>query len=182
MTNQVATLINTINDNSTNSSTEYHVKKFRKLPKEMIDDIVNDLIEVSFTEGNSFSRVKEILTRIGISSFDKETKKPVLFQSVHILKKKDKYYLIHFKQLFALDGRRSTMSEDDYIRRDTIASLLEQWGIVNLLTKDSLDLENTSMKNIKVIPYKEKENWILKPKYRIGNKQNSDQNNNDNNN
>ena len=124
--------------------------------------VVDSLVEVSLIEDDDFLRVIETLTRIGVSS--KREKK--LFQSCHILHKKDKYYIVHFKELFLLDGKPSDFTDNDRSRRNKIVSLLEEWGLVEVVRADVFP--DAAISQIKVIPYKEKEEWELIPKYNIG--------------
>jgi hypothetical protein len=124
--------------------------------------VVDSLVEVSLIEDDDFLRVIETLTRIGVSS--KREKK--LFQSCHILHKKDKYYIVHFKELFLLDGKPSDFTDNDRSRRNKIVSLLEEWGLVEVVRADVFP--DAPISQIKVIPYKEKEEWELIPKYNIG--------------
>lgn len=121
-------------------------------------------IEVELPEDDSFLKVKETLTRIGIAS--KKEKK--LYQSCHILHKQGRYVILSFKELFILDGRPSTFTDEDRQRRNTIVGLLEEWGLVNILDDDFVEQERASMNQIKVIPYKEKKDYELITKYTIG--------------
>lgn len=121
-------------------------------------------VEISLSSPEKFLLIKETLTRIGIAS-KHESK---LYQSVHILHKQSRYVLIHFKELFVLDGRPSAMTEEDYARRNTIASLLQEWGLVSIIDKNLSPL--SPLKNITIIPFKEKDRWSLVSKYTIGNK------------
>jgi hypothetical protein len=127
---------------------------------------VEDLVEVVLAKPDDFLKVKETLTRIGISS--KTEKK--LYQSCHILHKRGKYYIVHFKELFALDGLPSDFSESDVQRRNTIAKLLEEWGLVKLVASDTVVAASGGLAQIKIIPHKEKGDWELIPKYHIGKK------------
>lgn len=123
------------------------------------------MLEVSLREPDDFLKVRETLTRIGVAS-RKERK---LYQSCHILHKKGKYYIVHFKELFALDGKQATISENDVQRRNRIARLLSDWGlitVVNELVEDQL----APLNQIKVLSYKDKSEWILESKYNIGKK------------
>lgn len=133
-----------------------------------MENKIDQFIEVELAEQDDFLKVKETLTRIGIASEKNKT----LYQSCHILHKRGKYYIVHFKELFALDGKPSSLDEDDIGRRNTIAALLEQWGLVTLHEDSKVKLaENlASMKQIKVIPHKQKDDWILVSKYKIGKK------------
>lgn len=135
---------------------------------EKVDRIVETLVEVKLKEPDDFLKVKETLTRIGIASL-KEKK---LYQSCHILHKKGKYYITHFKELFSLDGRTSDFSEEDKARRNTIANLLSEWGLVSLVKPDVVKDPVIDMRKIKVLPFKEKSSWTLVPKYRVGVKRN----------
>ena len=129
------------------------------------DDVFIGLgIEIGLSERDDFLKVKETLTRIGISS-RKESK---LYQPCHILHKRGRYAIMHFKEMFILDGLESTLSDEDIARRNTITRLLEEWELLEILDEDCCDPE-TSISKIKIIPHKEKENWELIPKYHIGN-------------
>lgn len=130
------------------------------------NSILDSLVEVTLAKPDDFLKVKETLTRIGISS--KTEKK--LYQSCHILHKRGKYYIVHFKELFALDGLPSTLSEADLIRRNTIAKLLEEWGLVKIVDARQTDKTAMGLAQIKIIPHKEKAEWELVPKYHIGKK------------
>lgn len=125
---------------------------------------VDSFVEVLLKQGDDFLKVKETLTRIGIASEKNKT----LYQSCHILHKKGKYYIVHFKELFALDGRPSSFTEDDIARRNTIVNLLVDWGLVSLANPDATKEPVAPMRLIKVIPYKQKNEWQLVTKYNIG--------------
>lgn len=127
---------------------------------------VDDLVEVTLEKPDDFLKVKETLTRIGISS--KTEKK--LYQSCHILHKKGKYYIVHFKELFALDGLPSTITEADIARRNTIATLLEEWNLVKIVDSKKTESLTSGLGQIKIIPHKDKGEWELVPKYHIGKK------------
>lgn len=127
---------------------------------------VESLLEVSLNKEDDFLKIKETLTRIGVSS--KKEKK--LYQSCHILHKKGKYYIVHFKELFILDGLKSDITETDIGRRNTIAKLLEEWGLLTVVDKDKMNAILTPINQIKIIPHKEKTSWLLVPKYHIGKK------------
>lgn len=122
-------------------------------------------VEVDLKKPEDFLVIKESLTRIGVAS--KKTK--TLYQSVHILHKRGKYYICHFKSLFILDGKSSTISTEDIERRNLIASLLQDWGLVTI-KNNSLLGEKAQMHTIKIIPFKEKGEWQLESKYSLGNK------------
>jgi hypothetical protein len=110
--------------------------------------------------------VRETLTRIGVSS----RKEKVLYQSCHILHKQGKYYIVHFKELFALDGKPSNISENDIQRRNAIANLLEEWGLVKILNRKLIEGNIAPLHQIKIISFKEKDDWDLIAKYNIGKK------------
>lgn len=128
--------------------------------------VVNTLIEVTLPNDESFLKVKETLTRIGVAS-RKERK---LYQSCHILHKQGKYYIVHFKELFMLDGRVNNFGEEDHGRRNTIVNLLEEWGLVKSVDPSKLEDPVAPLSQIKILPFKEKGEWQLIPKYSIGRK------------
>jgi len=121
-------------------------------------------IEINLNTKEDFLKVKETLTRIGVSS--KKEKK--LFQSCHILHKQGKYAIIHFKELFALDGKDTDFSEEDEGRRNTIANLLEEWNLVKIVEVEKVKDPRTPMNRIKILSHKEKQDWTLVSKYNIG--------------
>ena len=123
------------------------------------------MIQVELEQPDDFLKVKETLTRIGVAS-RKENK---LFQSCHILHKQGKYYIVHFKELFALDGKPTDFSENDVSRRNTIVNLLQEWGLVTIVSGDTL-ADTAPMNQVKIISFSEKEDWELIPKYNIGKK------------
>ncbi len=127
-----------------------------------------DLLEVTLKADDDFLKVRETLTRIGVSS-KKENK---LYQSCHILHKRGKFYIVHFKELFALDGLPTDIDDTDIGRRNTIANLLEEWGLVEIVDKKKAGDPIVSLAQMKIIPHKEKQNWELVPKYHIGKKKN----------
>ena len=130
----------------------------------MVD--LSKFIEVTLNEQDDFLKVRETLTRIGVSS----RKEKVLYQSCHILHKQGQYYIVHFKELFALDGKPSNISENDIQRRNAIANLLEEWGLVKILNKKLLEDNIAPLHQIKIISFKEKNEWELVTKYNIGKK------------
>ncbi len=131
------------------------------------DDIFNGLgIEVSLKERDDFLKIKETLTRIGVSS----RKEKKLYQSCHILHKRGRYVILHFKELFELDGLKSDVSDEDIARRNTIVGLLEQWNLLDVLEEDDALEPKLSLAKMKIIPFKEKGEWELIPKYHIGKK------------
>jgi hypothetical protein len=123
-------------------------------------------IEVTLNEQDDFLKVRETLTRIGVSS----RKEKVLYQSCHILHKQGKYYITHFKELFALDGKPSNISENDIQRRNAIANLLEEWGLVKILNPQLMTDNIAPLHQVKIISFKEKDDWNLITKYNIGKK------------
>lgn len=125
----------------------------------------SDMIEVVLSEPDDFLKVRETLTRIGVAS-RKERK---IYQSCHILHKQGKYYIVHFKELFALDGKSANITGNDVQRRNRIAQLLSDWGLVEIVTKDKME-DLAPLNQIKVISFKEKGEWILESKYNIGKK------------
>jgi hypothetical protein len=130
----------------------------------MVD--LTKFVEVSLNEQDDFLKVRETLTRIGVSS----RKEKILYQSCHILHKQGRYYLVHFKELFALDGKPSNLTENDIQRRNAIANLLEEWGLVEILNRNILKDNIAPLHQIKIISFKEKDEWELIPKYNIGKK------------
>jgi hypothetical protein len=127
-------------------------------------NIVDDLVEVTLPSQDSFLKVKETLTRIGVAS----KKDKILYQSCHILHKQGKYYIVHFKELFILDGKANTLSEEDAARRNTIVNLLEEWGLVKAVNPEKVQDPVAALSQIKVLPHKEKDEWSLVAKYSIG--------------
>jgi hypothetical protein len=134
----------------------------------MNNDIVGSFIEVELDGEDDFRKVRETLTRIGVSS----RKEKKLFQSCHILHKQGKYYIVHFKQMFALDGKPSHMDENDTARLNTIANLLAEWNLLKIKNAGMTEDPAAPMSQIKVVPYREKGEWDLVPKYNIGSKKN----------
>ena len=132
----------------------------------MVD--LTKFVEVSLNEQDDFLKVRETLTRIGVSS----RKERVLYQSCHILHKQGRYYIVHFKELFALDGKPSNISENDIQRRNAIANLLEEWGLVKVLNPKIIEGNIAPLHPIKIISFKEKDDWQLITKYNIGKKPN----------
>jgi len=122
-----------------------------------------DMLEVTLNEPDDFLKVKETLTRIGIAS--RKDKK--LYQSCHILHKQGRYFITHFKELFLLDGNKSTLELTDIQRRNTIATLLSDWGLLTIVNTDKAS-DTAPLRQIKVLPFREKNEWELLPKYNIG--------------
>ena len=125
--------------------------------------IIETMVEVNLREEEDFLKVRETLTRIGVASRKDKT----LYQSCHILHKQGKYYIVHFKELFALDGKDTNLSENDIARRNTIVKLLSDWGLVTMKgTPEPI----APLSQIKIISFKEKDEWMLETKYNIGKK------------
>ena len=135
----------------------------------MSEEITNwsssDMLEVTIKQPDDFLKVRETLTRIGVASRKDKT----LYQSCHILHKQGKYYITHFKELFALDGKKSTLVENDIQRRNTIALLLQDWNLIDVVNT-SLVENKAPLSQIKVLPFKEKSEWNMVAKYNIGKK------------
>ncbi|MBC8442662.1 MAG: translational repressor RegA [Proteobacteria bacterium] len=132
---------------------------------EELEDIFQDLgIEIELKEDDDFLKIKETLTRIGVSS-RKENK---LYQSCHILHKRGRYAIMHFKELFCLDGLESNITENDIGRRNTIVRLLEEWELITIFEGEEYEEPQVSLAKIKILPFKEKDDWELIPKYHIG--------------
>ena len=129
--------------------------------------MIENLIEVELVDSENFLLVKETLTRIGVASKKDNT----LYQSCHILHKQGKYYIMHFKELFLLDGKKNTdFSENDQARRNTIANLLEEWQLIKIVDKSKTEDPVVPISHIKIIPFKDKVNWTCLAKYSIGTK------------
>lgn len=131
----------------------------------LIEWTPSSMLEITLNEPDDFLKVRETLTRIGVAS-RKDNK---LYQSCHILHKQGRYFIVHFKELFLLDGKKSNLEENDIARRNTIATLMSDWGLVTIEGKGKLG-PLAPLRQIKIIPFKEKNEWDLCPKYNIGNK------------
>lgn len=125
---------------------------------------INELVEVKLKEPDDFLKIRETLSRIGVAS----RKDKILYQSCHILHKQGKYYVVHFKELFLLDGKRSDYTEEDKARRNTIANLLSEWGLLTLVDASKSENPFAALNQIKIISHKEKSEWSLVTKYTIG--------------
>ena len=136
----------------------------------MNDTLIQAMVEVKLDEPDDFLKVRETLTRIGIASRKEKT----LFQSCHILHKQGKYYIVHFKELFALDGKTTNFTENDTARRNSIANLLAEWELISLVESDKSAEPTVPLSQLKILSFKEKDEWELTPKYNIGNKRDSD--------
>jgi len=133
--------------------------------EEVISWSLDSMLEVTIKQPDDFLKVRETLTRIGVASRKDKT----LYQSCHILHKQGKYYITHFKELFALDGKKSTLVENDIQRRNTIALLLQDWSLIDVVNKTLVE-DKAPLSQIKVLPFKEKSEWNLVAKYNIGKK------------
>lgn len=127
---------------------------------------LNQLVEVRLKNAEDFLKVRETLSRIGLASKKDNT----LYQSCHILHKQGRYYIVHFKELFMLDGKEATFSEGDVARRNRIVVLLDEWELIEIVDKNKIQDPVAPLNQIKIIPFKEKNNWNLVTKYTIGNR------------
>ena len=130
-----------------------------------VDWSPDKMVEVSLGEPDDFLKVRETLTRIGVAS----RKEKKLYQSCHILHKQGRYFIVHFKELFALDGKRANLTVNDVQRRNRITRLLADWGLISVVKEDTIQ-DIAPLNQIKVLPYKEKNDWSLEQKYNIGKK------------
>ena len=135
----------------------------------MNEDIIewepSRMLEVRLEEPDDFLKIKETLTRMGVSSKKEQN---TLYQSCHILHKQGRYFIVHFKELFLLDGKPSNFTEDDFARRNTIATLLSDWGLLGVVIPEQAS-PKTSLRSIKIISHRDKKEWNLESKYSIGN-------------
>ena len=127
---------------------------------------IDEMVECTLAEPDDFLKIRETLTRIGVASRKDKT----LFQSCHILHKQGRYFIVHFKELFALDGKPTNFSENDQARRNTIANLLAEWGLIKLVNLEQTATLVVPLNQLKILSYKEKDEWVLTAKYNIGNK------------
>jgi hypothetical protein len=133
----------------------------------MTDDIFKGKgVEIRLGEEDDFLKIKETLTRIGVASRKDKT----LYQSCHILHKQGKFYIVHFKEMFAIDGKPTNFSDEDKGRRNTIAILLQDWGLLKIVDENRAEKVRAPMNQIKILSHKEKDEWTLSPKYSIGKK------------
>jgi len=131
----------------------------------MSEDVFKGLgVEINLINPENFLKIKETLTRIGVAS-RRDNK---LFQSCHILHKKERYAIVHFKEMFILDGNEDTVPEEDISRRNIIANLLEEWNLCEIIHDENVIEEGLDLSRIKIIPFRDKDNWTLIPKYTIG--------------
>ena len=127
---------------------------------------IEDMIECTLAEPEDFLKIRETLTRIGVAS----RKERIIYQSCHILHKQGRYFIVHFKELFILDGKPTDFSENDQARRNTIANLLAEWGLIKLVSPEKSSTLTVPLNQLKILSFKEKEEWVLTAKYNIGNK------------
>ena len=127
---------------------------------------IDEMVECTLAEPDDFLKIRETLTRIGVASRKDKT----LYQSCHILHKQGRYYIVHFKELFILDGKPTNFSENDQARRNTIANLLVEWNLIKLVNTEQTSTLVVPLNQLKILAYKEKEEWELTAKYNIGNK------------
>ena len=129
----------------------------------------DSMLEITLKQPDDFLKIRETLSRIGVAS----RKDKILYQSCHILHKQGKYYIVHFKELFALDGKKATLIQNDIQRRNTVASLLQDWNLLSIVKKDAVE-DKAPLSQIKIIAFKEKKEWNLQAKYNIGKKPSTD--------
>ena len=127
---------------------------------------IDEMVECTLAEPDDFLKIRETLTRIGVASRKDKT----LYQSCHILHKQGRYYIVHFKELFILDGKPTNYSENDQARRNTIANLLAEWSLIKLVDTEKTSTLVVPLNQLKILSYKEKDEWVLTAKYNIGNK------------
>ena len=125
----------------------------------------DSMLEITLKQPDDFLKIRETLSRIGVAS----RKDKILYQSCHILHKQGKYYIVHFKELFALDGKKATLIQNDIQRRNTVASLLQDWNLLSIVKKEQAE-DKAPLSQIKIIAFKEKKEWNLQAKYNIGKK------------
>ena len=133
---------------------------------ELVPVDIDNLVEIELNDEEDFLKIRETLTRIGVASRKDKT----IYQSCHNLHKRGKYYIVHFKELFALDGKKTNFNENDLGRRNTITNLLAEWGLLNLVDANSSSEPTVPLSQIKILSFKDKSNWNLVAKYNIGNK------------
>ena len=134
--------------------------------RNQMNALINEMVECTLAEPDDFLKIRETLTRIGVASRKDKT----LYQSCHILHKQGRYFIVHFKELFILDGKPTNYSENDQARRNTIANLLVEWSLIQLVNSEQTSTLVVPLNQLKILSYKEKEEWVLTAKYNIGNK------------
>ena len=130
----------------------------------MYENPLNNFVEITIAEPDDFLKIKETLERVGMPDGDSKT----LYQSCHIFHKRGKLYIVHFKELFKLDGKQMDITETDMGRRNTICRLLQEWGLITVVNPEQIEEPQVPVRTIKIIPYNQKRNWILKAKYSVG--------------
>ena len=130
----------------------------------------DQMVEITLNEPDDFLKVRETLTRIGVAS----RKEKKIYQSCHILHKQGRYYIVHFKELFALDGKHANLTQNDFHRRNRIIQLLSDWGLITIMNVSKIT-DIAPLNQIKVLAYKEKHEWILETKYNIGKKKKTEE-------
>lgn len=135
------------------------------MSEEPIQWSADSMLEITLKQPDDFLKIRETLSRIGVAS----RKDKILYQSCHILHKQGKYYIVHFKELFALDGKKATLIQNDIQRRNTVASLLQDWNLLSIVKKEQAE-DKAPLSQIKIIAFKEKKEWNLQAKYNIGKK------------
>lgn len=130
----------------------------------MYENPLNNFVEITIAEPDDFLKIKETLERVGMPDGDSKT----LYQSCHIFHKRGKLYIVHFKELFKLDGKQTDITETDMGRRNTICRLLQEWGLITVVNPEQIEEPQVPVRTIKIIPYNQKRNWILKAKYSVG--------------
>ena len=136
------------------------------MSEETIQWSPESMLEVTIKQPDDFLKIRETLTRIGVASRKDKT----LYQSCHILHKQGKYYIVHFKELFSLDGKPTDLTENDIARRNTVTNLLEDWELIKIVNKEKTKEPTVSLSQVKILSHKEKNDWQLVPKYNIGKK------------
>ena len=134
--------------------------------RNQMNALIDEMVECTLAEPDDFLKIRETLTRIGVASRKDKT----LYQSCHILHKQGRYFIVHFKELFALDGKPTNFSENDQARRNTIANLLAEWGLIKLVDSNQTSELTVPLNQLKILAYKEKDEWELTAKYNIGSK------------
>lgn len=145
---------------------DIEVDEVRKKERVVVNIDIEDLLEIELDDPDDFLKIRETLTRIGVASRKDKT----LYQSCHILHKRSKYYIVHFKELFALDGKPTNLEENDIARRNTIANLLAEWGLLSLVNLKKSSDPVVSVRQFKILSHKNKHEWNLVTKYNIGKK------------
>lgn len=148
----------------------------------LVDEVLSDMVEITLPNPENFLKVKETLTRIGIAGLDPVNNTKTLWQSCHIFQKRGKLYLVHFKELFLIDGKpeldadgKKNFSDEDRARRNTIANLLSKWELINIVKPEQVESPVAPLATIRIVKFSEKKDWILAQKYSIGSKKKKDE-------